>query len=391
MSLGSDTTQETTVHTVRRFRRASGDGLGFWPFGLLPLIGLALLTLVAWSSFAPHSIERVVRQAAEQALADEGAEWARVDVSGQWVTIKGNPPTAEVGDQLIKAVRKARVPTWLGKARPATRVRADFGAPATVLPGAASPATSAAGARQAEFLFRLSGNKLTLDGRVPDIATRDTIVAAANTDRPSRIQVVEDNLEPIGIPAPAGFSDVALRGVETLRLCDSGTASLTDLHFDLRCEVPESQAARVRELANAALAYGSVGEIEILAREAVESCEEELARLLDASRIEFDLGSDRITNSKAALLDLTARAAIDCPGRLRVEGHTDNTGSLEFNEQLSRRRAEAVRAALIQRGVAPARILAAGYGQARPIGDNETEEGRALNRRIEIRIVRPDE
>jgi outer membrane protein OmpA-like peptidoglycan-associated protein len=182
-----------------------------------------------------------------------------------------------------------------------------------------------------------------------------------------------------------------VRGVEVLKLCDTGTATFTALHFDVRCELPESEAERARTLASGSLSYGSVGEIEILAKEIVETCEEELARLLEASRIEFDPGSDQISSSKAALLDLTARAAADCPGTLRVEGHTDNTGSAAINESLSRRRAEAVRAALIQRGVAPSRLIAAGYGPARPIGDNATEDGRALNRRIEIRIVRPGE
>jgi outer membrane protein OmpA-like peptidoglycan-associated protein len=91
------------------------------------------------------------------------------------------------------------------------------------------------------------------------------------------------------------------------------------------------------------------------------------------------------------VLDLTARAAADCPGTLRVEGHTDITGGDGINESLSRRRAEAVRAALIQRGVAPSRIIAAGYGSAQPLGDNATEDGRAMNRRIEIRILRADE
>ncbi len=392
MSVGSESTPEKITHTVRRFRRASGDGLGFVPFGLLPLLGLALLTLIAWTSFAPHSVERVVRQTAERTLEAEGADWARIHVSGQWVTVRGKPPTAEDGDNLVKAIRTARAPTWLGGARPATRVRKEFGAPASAVPAAATAPPGAAGETgEPEFLFRLSGSKLTLDGRVPDIATRDAIVAAANINRPTRIEVVENNLETIGTRAPAGFRDTALRGIKTIMLCTTGTASLTDLLFGLRCEVPEIEAERVRALASAGLAYGNVGEIEILAKEAVESCEEELTRLLDASRIEFDLGSARITSSKAALLDLTARAAVDCPGRLRVEGHTDNSGSDEVNENLSHRRAEAVRAALIQRGVGPSRIIAAGYGSARPIGDNDTEEGRALNRRIEIRIVRPDE
>ncbi len=394
MTLDPLVSTKTAAHTVRRFRRASGDGLPFVPFGLLPVLGLALLMLVAWGGFARHSVEDVVRVTAEQALFDTGADWARVDVSGQWVTVTGNPPTPEAGQRLINNIRTARAQTWLGLARPVTRVTGKFGASASRPNQAAadgqSPALSA-DSDIPEYLFRLSGAKLTLDGRVPDIATRDAVFAAANTNRPVRIEQVENNLDPIGIPAPDGFREAALRGIETLRLCDSGTASLTALHFDLRCELPASEAEQVRALASAPLAYGSVGEIQILAKEMVESCEEELARLLEASRIEFDPGSDRISSSKAALLDLTARAAADCPGTLRVEGHTDNTGSAAINENLSRRRAEAVRAALIQRGVAPGRIIAAGYGPAQPVGDNATEEGRALNRRIEIRIVRADE
>ncbi len=392
MSLGSEVSAEKVTRSVRRFRAASGDGLPFFPYGVFPLIGFFLLTLTAWSGFAHHSIENVVRRTAEQAIRDTGAEWASVNVSGQWVTVAGEPPTPEAGERLLNSIRTARAPTWLGLARPATRVTGNFGA-ASVRPDQASGSTAllSADSDTPEYLFRLSGAKLTLDGRVPDIATRDAVIAAANTNRPPRIELVESNLDTIGIAAPDGFREAALRGIETLKLCNSGTASLSALHFDLRCELPESEAERVRTLASAPLNYGSVGEIQILAQEAVETCEEELARLLEASRIEFDPGSDRIASSKTALLDLTARAAADCPGTLRVEGHTDNTGSAGINESLSRRRAEAVRAALIQRGVAPARIIAAGYGSAQPLGDNATEDGRAMNRRIEIRIVGADE
>jgi OmpA-OmpF porin, OOP family len=392
MSLGPEVSAEKAAHSVRRFRAASGEGLPFFPYGLLPVIGFALLTLAAWSGFAHHSIENVVRLTAERTILETGAQWASLDVSGQWVTVAGEPPTPEAGERLLSAIRTARAPTWFGLARPVTKVTGAFGA-GTAGPGQASGSTPllSANADTPEYLFRLSGARLTLDGRVPDIATRDAVIEAANTNRPPRIELVESNLDTIGIAAPDGFRDAALRGVETLKLCNSGTARLNALQFDLRCELPGSQAERVRSLASAPLAYGSVGEIQILAQEVVETCEEELTRLLEASRIEFDPGSDRIASSKAAVLDLTARAAADCPGTLRVEGHTDITGGAGINESLSRRRAEAVRAALIQRGVAPSRIIAAGYGSAQPLGDNATEAGRAMNRRIEIRILRADE
>jgi outer membrane protein OmpA-like peptidoglycan-associated protein len=75
-------------------------------------------------------------------------------------------------------------------------------------------------------------------------------------------------------------------------------------------------------------------------------------------------------------------------GAIVVEGHTDSIGSQSLNEDLSRRRAEAVRAYLIGRGVGADRIRAVGLGSSRPVADNRSPEGRANNRRVEIVIER---
>mgnify|MGYP003630237994 FL=1 len=69
-----------------------------------------------------------------------------------------------------------------------------------------------------------------------------------------------------------------------------------------------------------------------------------------------------------------------------IEGFTDSTGSAEFNQGLSERRALAVRSALVDAGVSPQRISTEGYGMARPVADNSTPEGRQRNRRVEIVI-----
>ena len=77
----------------------------------------------------------------------------------------------------------------------------------------------------------------------------------------------------------------------------------------------------------------------------------------------------------------------DFPGAvIEVGGHTDATGSTELNQALSQLRAEAVRAALIAQGVDAARLRAVGYGESRPVADNDTDEGRARNRRVELAI-----
>ena len=141
MSLGSEVSAEKVTRSVRRFRAASGDGLPFFPYGVFPVIGFFLLTLIAWSGFAHQSIENVVLRTAEQAIRDTGAEWASVNVSGQWVTVAGEPPTPEAGERLLNSIRTARAPTWLGFARPATRVTGNFGA-ASVRPDQASGSTA---------------------------------------------------------------------------------------------------------------------------------------------------------------------------------------------------------------------------------------------------------
>ena len=70
--------------------------------------------------------------------------------------------------------------------------------------------------------------------------------------------------------------------------------------------------------------------------------------------------------------------------RVTVEGHTDSVGSAAYNQKLSERRAQAVKRYLVRQGIDPSRITTEGYGKSRPIASNETEEGRAKNRRADI-------
>jgi OOP family OmpA-OmpF porin len=68
-------------------------------------------------------------------------------------------------------------------------------------------------------------------------------------------------------------------------------------------------------------------------------------------------------------------------------GHTDSIGTAEYNQRLSVRRAEAVRAYLVGRGIPSDRIYTEGRGETQPVADNRTREGRAKNRRVEIEVV----
>ena len=101
--------------------------------------------------------------------------------------------------------------------------------------------------------------------------------------------------------------------------------------------------------------------------------------------VNFDTGKSTIKPDSAKTLD-DAAAALKTAGDLHVEvaGHTDNVGTPEANQRLSQERAQAVMAALVERGIKADRMTAKGYGQSSPIADNRTEDGRAINRRVEL-------
>lgn len=103
------------------------------------------------------------------------------------------------------------------------------------------------------------------------------------------------------------------------------------------------------------------------------------------SRVLFDFDSDVMGDRSRAdthkLIKVLIEAGID---QLRVEGHTDNIGTADFNQRLSLRRAEAVAREFVLHGVSRANITVLGFGASKPVADNRTEAGRAQNRRVAI-------
>ncbi len=104
--------------------------------------------------------------------------------------------------------------------------------------------------------------------------------------------------------------------------------------------------------------------------------------------INFEVDSDRITVDSYPVLDEAVDVLQRYPSiRIEVQGHTDSDGSEEYNLDLSERRARAVVEYLIRRGVDPDRLTWIGYGESRPLVPNDTPEGKAVNRRVEFRIL----
>jgi len=118
---------------------------------------------------------------------------------------------------------------------------------------------------------------------------------------------------------------------------------------------------------------------------------EELKKALDTHGhiavygINFLINSDSLQVGAAKILEEFARLMMLYPElKIEIQGHTDNTGAAAHNLQLSNRRARTGQKFILLYGINPSRMLAKGYGMAKPIDTNDTEEGRAKNRRVEL-------
>ena len=120
----------------------------------------------------------------------------------------------------------------------------------------------------------------------------------------------------------------------------------------------------------------------------LEACKGRFEILSRSGNINFHSGSARLQASSAPLLDSVADIISRCPGlKIEVSGHTDTDGSPDANQYLSQQRAKAVVRYLVNKGLGEDRFTATGFGEDKPIFDNDTPEHKSRNRRIEFALV----
>ena len=121
----------------------------------------------------------------------------------------------------------------------------------------------------------------------------------------------------------------------------------------------------------------------------VKGCE--IRAVINLPGVNFETNSDRLLPGAGQVLnDAAATMRMNKDLVVEVAGHTDSDGSAEYNEGLSERRAITVRDYLVDRGVNSGNFTVKGYGEALPIADNTTAEGKARNRRVELRVLNKD-
>jgi outer membrane protein OmpA-like peptidoglycan-associated protein len=187
----------------------------------------------------------------------------------------------------------------------------------------------------------------------------------------------------------------SLRTVRLRRLLTLSEAQRADLEARRRLSEQEMQALRERadslrnaaEEANRRLAE-AVGQLRSLVAEITNLQQTQRGLVISLSDILFDVGKSTLKPGAQASIGRIAVVLRQYPQhQILVEGHTDATGSDEFNLQLSRDRASSVRTELVAGGVEASKISAEGFGESRPVATNDTPAGRQQNRRVEIVIV----
>ena len=197
---------------------------------------------------------------------------------------------------------------------------------------------------------------------------------------------------------PAGWPARVLAGIEALSRLESGVVVVQPDVVDLRGATGSRRArAEISRLLSEKLGDAADFRIDVRYDELLdptlniptpEECIDRLNAVQDGGKLSFAPGEAVIEAASAGALGDLVRVLRDCD-RIIVEvgGHTDSQGREEMNAALSQDRADAVRLALLERGVPPTQLVARGYGEVQPIADNDTEAGREANRRIAFTLT----
>jgi len=238
-----------------------------------------------------------------------------------------------------------------------------------------------------------------LRGRLPDALTRTTVESYAK----SRFGV--ENLVPatrLDGTLPESWPVRVLAGLEALSELESGAVTVRPDFLDVRGKTGNPDgAAEIARLLSEQLGEGEDFGIDVAYVEALDPLAalptpEECLRKIETvqremPKITFEPSSSDIEPAGLETVAKIAEILRECQTvRIEIAGHTDSQGRESMNLDLSQARADAVLTAIMEKRVLTGNLTAKGYGEEQPIAENDTEEGREANRRIEFRTILPE-
>jgi OOP family OmpA-OmpF porin len=229
---------------------------------------------------------------------------------------------------------------------------------------------------------------LTLTGYVPDNNVHAAIVAAAG--RKFFSEKVVDNLK-ASLGAPSGFASAVVPALGALSRLSTGTLVVSDREVKLSGDaLYDAAPGQLRGNLSKDFPQGWQLKADISVKPAAAPvdatvCQQLFSEVLTRGTIRFESARSNLDPDSAGLLDYLIEIALRCPTtNIEIAGHTDTDGDNTANQTLSEKRAQAVVDYLVKAGLPAGRFTAVGYGSAQPVAANDTDEGKARNRRIEF-------
>lgn len=222
---------------------------------------------------------------------------------------------------------------------------------------------------------------------------------------------VANNLTRAG-GAPDKLADAIAVGTKAVSRLKDGVAEISDSQLMVSGEAAtDSEAADIRSNVEKLVPAGFTGKHNITVKKVVVpkpepkpepvvvqapkpvakpiDCQMLIGESVNKETILFETNKSVIKQESFPLLQRVIAAVQQCPtATIEVSGHTDSDGSEGYNQRLSEDRANAVRVYLVSNGIFAGRLKAVGFGEAKPVADNATDEGKAMNRRIDFTVVR---
>lgn len=247
-----------------------------------------------------------------------------------------------------------------------------------------------------EFLATLSPEgQLQMRGRLPDELSRAAVNSFARAHFPDGQTYMAARLDP---NLPTGWPVRTMTALEALAELHNGTLTVSPDSVALRGNTGSKSArSEITRILSDGLGKGQRFEIDVTYVEALDpatliptplECLADIQTAASENKITFEPSSAMISEEAQPTIDKIAEILKKCGQiRMEVQGHTDSQGRESMNLTLSQSRAEAVIEELMNRRILVSNITAQGYGESTPIADNDTEEGREANRRIEFRLI----
>ncbi len=258
------------------------------------------------------------------------------------------------------------------------------------------PDTSAASEGPPSFTAtRSPEGYVQLRGRLPDDRVSAAVLAYANALFGRQNTYLATRTDP---DLPEGWPLRVLAGLEGLSNIHHGSLIVEPDNLILRgSSGSEETTSELSRLLAQHLGAAASFEIDVTYEASLgavtgtlspQQCLQRVTSVQADRKITFDAGSIEINAAAGEILDELAEILRECPDvEFEIGGHTDTQGREEMNLNLSQARADAVLNGLLARRVLTTNLTAEGYGETRPIADNETEEGREANRRIEFMLL----